>query len=534
MINRIRTLTILQLKNKKNKKAKTKTSTTVSIVLQVAICFLMIIGLYFLLDYIKQLAILPIDSNFFLFMLFITQAIGVLTCVFGLANFLYLSKDNTVIFSLPASPSEIFISKLAVFYITEFKKNLFFLLPFFIAFGIVLKLNFLFYIFVAFMIFLLPFLPVLIGAIFSLPLMYIKKLFKKYSILKIITILLIAGLVMWGIIYLVQIIPRPLRILAIYQKFFIFIKDTIISINQFSTIYQVIANIMLNNNIFINILIFLAIFISLVGVCIGIAFAYFKIASQSFEYATKTKKHKNNEPIKNTFWVFVKKEIILNIRNAETFASHILFVVSLPVLLYVVNEIISAIDTNLNGLAIAFAVNIFIGLMFLMTINTLSASAITSEGSEFGLIKTAPSETYKICYAKLMVNFFISLLGIISSIIVLAISTKFNFISILLIFLTFLLVNTAHMFWSLQLDLLKPRLLEYASSGSLRDNKNVGTSLLIGMGISIVFALVGFFCFQGMNLINMLKLPVIAGLFFAVRLYLFQLNIKVYFNRIQM
>ena len=214
MINRIKTLTLLQLKNKKNKN-KNRINTSISIIIQVSISLLMILGLYFLLNYIKYLAILPIDSNFFLFMLFITQAVGILTCVFGLANFLYLSKDNSVIFSLPASPFEIFVSKLTVYYITEFKKNLFFLVPFFLAFGIVLKLNVLFYILIIFMIILLPFLPVLIGAIFSLPLMYIKKLFKKIPALKIIFSFIIAGLIIWLLIYITQIIPRPLRILAI-------------------------------------------------------------------------------------------------------------------------------------------------------------------------------------------------------------------------------------------------------------------------------------------------------------------------------
>ena len=175
MVERIKILTAMQLKNRKNRKARTKSSTSISIIIQVAVCLLMTVALYFVLNYLNNLAILPIDTNFFLLMLFITQAISIIACVFGLTNVLYMEKDNTVIFSLPARPAEIFISKLAVFYITEFKKNLFFLIPFFIAFGIALKLSFTFYIFVVFMIVLLPFIPVFMGAIFSLPLMYIKK-----------------------------------------------------------------------------------------------------------------------------------------------------------------------------------------------------------------------------------------------------------------------------------------------------------------------------------------------------------------------
>ena len=233
MVERIKTLTAMQLKNRKNRKDKTKSGTSISIIVQVALCILIIVALYFVLNYVKGLAILPIDENFFIFLLFITQAISVIACVFGLTNVLYMEKDNTVIFSLPARPAEIFISKLTVFYITEFKRNLFFLVPFFIAFGIVLNLGVGFYISIIFMTFLLPFIPVLIGAIVSLPLMYIKKLLKKVPILNVILALIIAGLVIWLLVYITSIIPRPLRLVAIYDKFFEFLKNFIISVNAY-------------------------------------------------------------------------------------------------------------------------------------------------------------------------------------------------------------------------------------------------------------------------------------------------------------
>ena len=281
-------------------------------------------------------------------------------------------------------------------------------------------------------------------------------------------------------------------------------------------------------------LIFIASLAVLSLLTVGIAFLYFKIASQNFEHAFKPKKNQNNKPSKNTFFTFVKKELILNLRNTQVFTSHLLYVISLPVLLYVINEVISALDINLNGIAIAFAVNLLIGLLFLTATNTMCASAITSEGSEFGLIKTAPSDTSKICYAKFSVNFMLSLIGIISSVIVLAFTSKFDGLTIFILFITFLFANTAHMFWALQNDVLHPHLTEFASSGNIRDNKNIGTCVLIGLVIAIIVAVIGYFCFQGMNVINMLKLPLIAGLFFALRVYLFQINLKTYFNKIQM
>ena len=271
----------------------------------------------------------------------------------------------------------------------------------------------------------------------------------------------------------------------------------------------------------------------MLGFTFIITLLYFNIATQSFEHANKPRKNQINKPSKNTFLAFVKKELIINLRNTSTFISHLVYLIGLPVLLFVVNEIISAIDINLYGVAIAFAVDVLIGLMFLTASNTISASAITSEGSEFSLIKTAPSNTSTICYAKLLINFSLSLVGIVCSIVVLAITSKFNVLSLIIMLVTFLVVNTAHMLWSMQIDILNPKLLEFSTTGNLRDSKNNSKSLVIGLAVAVVFGVITFLCFLGMDILNMLKLLLIAGLFFALRLYLFHINLKVYFNKIQ-
>jgi len=81
---------------------------------------------------------------------------------------------------------------------------------------------------------------------------------------------------------------------------------------------------------------------------------------------------------------------------------------------------------------------------------------------------------------------------------------------------------------------LKPKLAEFATRGNIQDSKNIGRSLLIGFAIAVIVAAIAYFCFKGMETINMLKLLLFVGLFFALRVYLFHLNLKVYFEKIQM
>ena len=513
---------------------KSKAGLAVTLSIKLLVCVVVTFVLQFLLNYIKNLVILPVDENLFKFFLFITQAISVLTCVFGLSKILYMSKDNSVIFTMPAHPSEIFISRLLVFYISEFKKNLNFIIPFCLAFGIVLKYNIFFFLTVLLMVFILPLIPVLIGAIMSLPVMYIRKAISKIPVLKIIIASLIIALVVWVLVLITLNIPRPLRIVAIYDQFFDFMKLLIAKVNSFATIYGVISNFMIGISSWINLLIIFGTVIGLAGLTYLITLVYFNIASQSSEHSFKARKNQKNKPCKSTFLTFLKKEFLMNMRDTSSFISHLIFIVSLPVLLFIVNEIISAMDMNVQGKIIAFVVNLFIGLMFLASSNTISAGAITSEGEEFGLIKTAPSDTSKICYAKLTFNFLLSLVGIVTTMIVLGFTSEFDALTLMILFFTFLCANTAHMFWALQIDLLNPKLSEFATRRNINDSKNIGTCLLIGFVVSVIFALLGYFCFSGLNPTNMIKLLLIAGLFLILRVYLFHINLKVYFDKIQM
>lgn len=533
MIERLKTLSLIQLKNKKNRKQLTKTNILIAVVVRVLAVVAVTGGLWFVLDFFKKAGLLPINQDLLLFILFVTQFISIITCVIGLVNTLYSSKDNSIIFSLPAKPTEIYISRLIVFYISEFMKNLYFLLPFLLSFGIILKLPFGYYLFVLINIFTLPLISVLIGAIVSLPIMYIGKLTKRFPIIKLILSLIVIGLAVWLLIYITNRIPRPLKLIAIYGQFFTWVKGVIAKVNSISTFYYNIVNLMLLQNVFVNLLIYLAILLGTILINIGLTIAYFDLASQSFEYAIKKTKKAENKVMKNTFATFIKKELLLNFRSVDKIINNFVFFVSMPVALYIINGILDAISTSGLGDSLVIAINILIGLLLLTASNTLSATALTSEGSEFALIKTVPQNTYSLLWAKFTINFVLSLITIVLTTIMLGVFTGIKTHLIIITFLVWLLVNTAHMIWSFQLDLLNPKFVEYGQTGSMHDNPNVSKSILIGIVTAIITAVLTFFVVNAYRDIELVKLVLIALAFLALRIYLFILNLKTYFKRIQ-
>ena len=103
--------------------------------------------------------------------------LSLIACTYELMKNLYFSEDNKVLITFPVNANKIFISKIIVFFIYEIKKSFTFMIP--ITFACVLSLvtrgscsiGSLFYMWIV-----MPFvisLPVLIGALLSIPVMYI-------------------------------------------------------------------------------------------------------------------------------------------------------------------------------------------------------------------------------------------------------------------------------------------------------------------------------------------------------------------------
>ena len=535
MFSRLKTLTSMQLNNMKNKtQVKSKSSRLVSVLLEIlAIAFITFV-LYYFLNTIKSYYLFPINQNLLLFVLFITQYIGILTTTFGLSKSLYESRDNSIIFSLPAKSSEIYLSRLTIYYFSELHKGLYFVFPFFVAFGLSLKLDLIFFVWTAIFAFVLPLITVLIAAIFSLPLMLYKRLSKRFPIIRLIVVLTIAGLVMWALYSITKKIPRPLNILAFYdvfsKRFALFIANA----EKYSLFYRNIVNIFFDVKLLYNFAMIISLIIGLLLVVLVNTVTYYSIVSNSIDQSVRMKKKTyTNKVTKNTFWTFTKKEFKLQLRNSNEMINHILFLVALPFVLFLVNEILSAISTNILGNNIVVTLNIFIALLMLTSSNTMSASAITSEGSEFGLIKTAPSDTSKMCWAKIFVNFAFSLVSIVATMITLSLITEIKTIYLWLMFVIIFCVNSAHILWSFQLDLLKPRLNDYAATGNLNNNPNVKKSVLIGLLLAVLFAVLTLILLINGNPTNVARLMLIAIALLLAKLYLFVLNLKVYFSHIE-
>ena len=539
MFKRLRILTLLQLSDRFNlKKYKNTTKLVTSIAITIfglIVLTVLYSGILFLLcDVIK----IPKDKTILTFVLFIIQILSIIACTHGLNKTLYHGKDNMILLSYPANHHEVFLSKLIVYYVYEFVKNFFFMLPLLISIGFMFNIFSVHYIIatVLFLI-LLPMFPVLIGAVLTLPLYLFKSILRRIPIIKGVGAvgLLVGGFFL--LLQLMEIIPVPLRIVALYNQFITNFTNVIVNINKYALFYNNIGEILFSQNLLFNYLLLLGILIGSIIIVILLSMPlYFRLASRSQERANVKKHKKVNKAYTNTFFTFVRKEWILTKRNIGDFLNNYFFLFASPFVTFVMTSIITAIDRNQLGFSLTTASIGLVVLMMASASNTSSALAITQEGSEFVLLKTAPADSTNMAWAKIFFNLLFSTIMIIISFVTVTIFCKrlTDLSTVWILCGGVVLVNAALILWSFELDIKNPSLREYASNNDATSIANVSTSIKIGLLLSFLYTVVVVVAlYFAPGIIARLVIIGVPLLFLGIRFFFFWNYLKYVFPKIE-
>jgi len=490
MWSRLKVLTMMQLSNKINLKfihhRRFIAKVALGLLMLIIVTIIMFLGLFV----IKNVLYIPVNVYFVIFILFFTQILSIISTTNGLIVDLYISKDNQILLSFPVKNDEVFVSKLMVFYIHEFVKNLYFLVPLLLGFGIINGMAWTYYLNVIPMVFILPLLSVLISALLSIPIMYLKHFFAGKNILLLITVFVFAGLGFYFLTNTISGIPIPIRIVPLYNRFISNIAIFMQSSAKFATIYGLIGKLLFNISTGTNYIIIISVSLILILLVFVVSRPlYFKLTSKTIETASNRVHDKKYIIHKSIFLTFLHKEWLITKRSINELLSNYSMLLLFPFILYTLNYIYLGIPRISLGNSLVIAFDLIISLFIITASNTASATAITLEGFEFVLLKTAPSKTHQIAWAKITINLLLSSVMIILSFILFRLSLKnFPASDLWPMMITILILNSAHILWSIQIDVLNPRLSDYAATGSLSNNPNVSKSVTIGFTLSIIFA----------------------------------------------
>ena len=486
-------------------------------------------------SYVKSAYVFSFDKELFTTVIFLTQIISVLTCVGSMMDVLYNSKENLILMAFPCNYNEIFISKIIVFTMEEMKKSCFFLLPFLLSYGLVGGAGAAYWGgLIPLWIFLTTF-PVVFSAILSIPAIFVRKFLENHPVVYGVLVTILLGGTFALVTYLLSFLPTPIKLVAFYNSFMRAFRAVLLKINRFSIFYSLAGKTMFGQALAVGLPVLFAIFIATILLCFFVAMPfYFKAASSSAEHSTAGKHHVGKTRFNNLFMTFFRKEVKLMFRSSKSLNSALSIILVFPIISYVMNFIVAAVRTNLYGDYMTIAFNVMITLSLISTYNANCASAISSEGSEFAVLKAAPSNTTLATWAKLTLTMIVDMLAVMMMSFVIGFTTTLEVKDILLIAGIILPISLGNILWSFQIDLTNPKINDYAVKGdAVVDNPNIAKALVIGFLISSLFGALNLLLLIDNYATGWARVYGLGYGFFLIRLYLYQRNLKVYFNDIQ-
>ena len=491
--------------------------------------------LFFIFNYVKSSFYFTFDKELFTTVIFLTQIISIVTCVGSMMDVLYNSKENTMLLAFPCNYNEVFISKIIVFALEEIRKSCFFILPFLVSYGMISDGGAAYWAqLIPLWIFIVLF-PVLFSAIISIPAIFVKKFLGNHPVLFGVLVALLLGGVFALVTYALSFLPTPVKLIAFYNTFMNAFRAILIKINKFSLFYQLIGKGMFGKWVYMTFPVIAVIFFGTMLLCFFVAMPfYFKAASSSAEHSTGGHHKVVKTRFNNLFMTFFRKEVKLMFRSSKSLNSALSIVLVFPIISYIMNFIVAAVRTNVYGDYMTIAFNIMITLSLIGTYNANCASAISQEGSEFAVLKAAPSDTTLATWAKLALTMVVDVLAVLTMCLVITFTTTLPAQDIALMAGIILPVSLGNVLWSFQIDLLNPKINDYAVKGdAVVDNPNIAKALLFGFLISTIIGAVSLLLLIDNYASGWARIYAIGYGFFGIRLYLYKNYLKVYFNDIQ-
>ena len=553
-------LTLLQLRDKIDfswtKSKKTLIQTIVFGILKFAIVVALTFAVLFLLTFVDFLdkydSTLPLLTVF----LVVVFVLNVGSATYNLMKSLYFADDNKVLITLPVTPNKLFFSKLLVYFFFEIKRSLGLLIPGIIGFLIFGVINYggveitiwsFFWMFIP--VILLVLIQVLLASILSIPLLFIFRFFKKIPVLELVIVALLVGTGIFFVIRLISLIPEDIDLARDwliftggFENFIKTIYKYAYPINLYST--TIVGEISMGGSTHYNLtwmtFVKTAIMLGAIVVLGLLTFFlikpfYFKMMNKTFEFDKNPNLVQRKNIRHKKYVTFANKEFKLSFRDFDISGSYLAIYIIVPILLFFMDKVISAISTSMRGDNIAIAVNMLLTILPLLASNSTIATLYSKEGRTAYITKTNPVNPFLPLTSKLLFNLIFCIPSIVGCAVIFANFSELG-VSIAVMFaLSVLLLQYAHIFFCAAQDIMNPQNEAYATTGSDFNNPNETRATIAAFIASFIVAFLLYFMLSESFTLTesyvsaFIRLLILSAALFAGFLYLFIRKIQAFY-----
>ncbi len=542
----IKTLVLMQLKNKldlsflHNKKKA---------LLKISLMLLGIIGLtavVYLLFYVATL--LRLFSFGFLFPISVVNvivtvylALSIIACTVGLMKSLFFSSDNQFLLTMPVKKTDLFLSKLIVYYINELFKSAVFIIPVMVAFGLINSLPIYFYLWLIVCVFIVSAAPVAVGALLSIPVMLVTILFRQNKVVEVLSVIVVMVLAALLVAKLIMILPENINIVGKWSILYWEIQDFLVAFAKWTYPFycimcMIVGPVMglpakdfsINSGLLVLAVIAGIILITVLAFLIAKP-VFFKMASTPFEYRKKLiKKHYKNHKMP-AFFSGVKKEAIGMLRTPEKLYSLLFVALLLPIAILFLNKIFNAMSVRLTGTYMTIVFNILIILLILLSSNSVMAKVFSEEGSAHYLYKTSPQKFYVSLLPKLVIHFLVMTTSLGVTVYVFSFFSNLTTANLAIMFFLCFFLFVAHLFLSAELDIMSPQYDQYQTTGQGSSSEN--KSVIWAFIISFIVCAFSYLLINEDSQTVYLKVMFLALAFMVFRIYMFFEKVRLYYRQ---
>lgn len=485
-------------------------------------------------------------------LIFIVMLIAsTLSCTIGLTKALYYSRDNAVLLTLPATPMQTFLSKIIIFYIFELKRSLSFIVPLFLAYFFLHGYSVAYYFWMLLCFAFVAMFTVALGALLSIPGMWIANIFNQHKLLQHICLVLLVGGVVGALVYAIALIPTDIdffeqsgKIKIALQRFFdgyAYYNPTALlgEAKQLKPIYNLtllilggdgFAKFSLGGGVLRLLILLGAIALLALAAVFIVKPLFYKMASTPFEYKKRAVKAKSNVPFNKKVASLVH-EFRVAFKTQERMFANVGILISIPVLIMFLNKIFAAMNVAELGEFMIVAFNILIILLIALNSNVYAASIYSKDGRSSYLIKTQPTRPIYLILAKLVPNtLFVTVSLIITAFIVNAL-TSIKAGDVAMLFIGIFFIYLTHLLMCAEWDLMNPQTEIYATVGSNDSNPNETKATAVAFGASFVVALIIMlllFLHENQNVY--FKLMLVSAAVLARKIYVFIRKVVLYYK----
>lgn len=548
-MNDLSVLVKMQLKEKLNLKGKSlKSKSALFHSILSVIKFGIITALCYLLLYVCSLVKLFsfygfIPTSVIAVVFFVMISLQTISAGWSLTKNLYFSQDNPILLVLPCKNTKIYTSKLIVFYLFELIRNMSFMIPLFVAYGIISGLSIMYYPWMLLCFVFISMFPVLIGAMLSIPLMWFYNFFKQYKKIQVVCVILLVVITAFGLIKGINLIPENINLKGFAWANFTNKIESLLDkfVNGFRVIYEIVVMVAgelvgLKRTLFSsrNFIAFVQMILVLAALFVlgyvTVRPLFYVMASKPLEHTKKkNNKEKENIPSSKMFSI-IKTETLLNLRDSGKLFTNIILMISMPILIFLLNKMFGAMDTRLLGNVMAVAFNILIILLISLSSNYTAASAFSRDGKSSYLIKVQPSQCQALLLSKLLFNAVFMVVSFVITSIVLASSNILETGSAIVLMIGCMFIYFAHLCYSAELDVMNQKIELYTTTNENTNPNETKSTVVAFLVAFLVFAAMLLLLIENSEIITYIKLLIVGGAMFVMRFYLLLTNIKLYYK----